>query len=139
MKKILLILTAITIMGSLNAQEEIKLYKEGPYISSGITQKEINYDNSWVTNVTEARMFAYIVPEDKASGTAVLICPGGGYGGLAVAHEGAQVAEWLNTLGVSAFVLYYRMPNHHSEIPLADAQTAIQFIRENAEIGRAHV
>jgi acetyl esterase/lipase len=132
MKKILLIITAITIMGSLNAQEEIKLYKEGPYISSGITQKETNYDNSWVTNVTEARMYAYIVPEDKASGTAVLICPGGGYGGLAVAHEGAQVAEWLNTLGVSAFVLYYRMPNHHSEIPLADAQTAIQFIRENA-------
>ena len=116
----------------MQAQEEIKLYKNAPAENSGITEKETNYDNSWVTNVTEARMYAYIVPKEKASGAAVLICPGGGYGGLAVAHEGAQVAEWLNTLGVSAFVLYYRMPNHHSEIPLTDAQTALQMIRDGA-------
>ena len=118
---------------TLQAQEEIKLYKNGPAEMSGITEKEANYDNSWVTNVTEARMYAYIVPKEKASGAAVLICPGGGYGGLAVEHEGSQFAAWLNSLGVSAFVLYYRMPNHHSEIPLTDAQTAIQIIRESAK------
>jgi acetyl esterase/lipase len=132
MKKTILILVGIIFIGTMQAQEEIKLHKNGPSENSGITEKEATYDNSWVTNVTEARMYAYIVPKEKASGAAVLICPGGGYGGLAVAHEGSQVAEWLNTLGVSAFVLYYRMPNQHSEIPLTDAQTAIQIIREGA-------
>jgi acetyl esterase/lipase len=117
----------------LQAQEEIKLYKKGPSEISGITEKEANYDNSWVTNITEARMYAYIVPKEKANGTAVLICPGGGYAGLAVDHEGSQFAAWLNSLGVSAFVLYYRMPNHHSDIPLTDAQTAIQIIRNGAK------
>lgn len=117
----------------MQAQEEIKLYPSGPAETSGITVKEENYGGSWVTNVTEARMYAYIVPKEIASRAAVLICPGGGYGGLAVDHEGAQVANWLNTLGVSAFVLYYRMPNHHSDIPLTDAQTAIELIRENAD------
>jgi len=132
MKKNILILFGILIIGTMQAQEEIKLYKNAPAENSGITEKESNFDNSWVTNVTEARMYAYIAPKEKATGAAVLICPGGGYGGLAVAHEGAQFAEWLNTLGVSAFVLYYRMPNHHSEIPLSDAHTAIQIIREGA-------
>lgn len=132
MKKNILILFGILIIGTMQAQEEIKLYKNEPAESSGITDKESNFDNSWVTNVTEARMYAYIAPKEKAAGAAVLICPGGGYGGLAVAHEGAQFAEWLNTIGVSAFVLYYRMPNHHSEIPLMDAQAAIQIIREGA-------
>jgi acetyl esterase/lipase len=132
MQKTILILIGILIIGTMQAQEEIKLYKNAPSENSGITEKEAIYDNSWVTNVTEARMYAYIVPKEKASGAAVIICPGGGYGGLAVAHEGAQVAEWLNTLGVSAFVLYYRMPNHHSDIPITDAQTAIQIIREGA-------
>lgn len=132
MKKVILILIGILIIGPMQAQEVIKLYKNAPSENSGIIEKEAIYDSSWVTNVTDARMYAYIVPKEKATGAAVLICPGGGYGGLAVAHEGSQVAEWLNTLGVSAFVLYYRMPNHHAEIPLTDAQTAIQIIREGS-------
>jgi acetyl esterase/lipase len=132
MKNFILILIGVLIFSNMQSQEEIKLYKNDPAETSGITTKEENHGGSWVTNVTEARMYAYFVPKEKASGTAVLICPGGGYGGLAVDHEGAQVAKWLNTLGISAFVLYYRMPNHHSDIPLTDAQTAIQIIRENA-------
>jgi acetyl esterase/lipase len=118
---------------TLHAQEEIRLYPKGATEVSGISEKEDNYKNSWVTNVTDARMYAYIVSKEKATGTAVLICPGGGYGGLAVEHEGSQFAEWLNTLGISAFVLYYRMPNHHSDIPLKDAQTALQIIRANSK------
>jgi acetyl esterase/lipase len=121
------------IYSTMQAQEEIRLYKNGPAENSGIDEKETNYSNTWVTNVTEARMYAYIVPKENASGTAVLICPGGGYGGLAVEHEGSQFAAWLNSIGVSAFVLYYRMPNQHSEIPLKDALTAIQIIRNGAE------
>lgn len=115
-----------------HAQVEIKLYSNGPIEASGITEKEELHGTSWVTNVTEARMYAYFAPEDINTGTAVLICPGGGYGGLAVEHEGSMVASWLNSIGISAFVLYYRMPNHHFEIPIKDAQTAIELIRRNS-------
>jgi acetyl esterase/lipase len=132
-KKVFIFLVFMMLYNPLQAQEEIKLYKNGPTETSGITEKEGNFNNSWVTNVTESRMYAYIVPKEKASGAAVLICPGGGYGGLAVEHEGSQFAVWLNSIGVSAFVLYYRMPNQHSEIPLKDAQTALEIIRNGAK------
>jgi acetyl esterase/lipase len=134
MKKTMFILFGILILyNTLQAQEEIKLYKNGPAETSGINEKEGNFNNSWVINVTEARMYAYIVPKEKSTGAAILICPGGGYGGLAVEHEGSQFAVWLNSIGVSAFVLYYRMPNQHSEIPLKDAQTALEIIRNGAK------
>ena len=134
MRKLLHIIAfTIILCNTLQAQVEIKLYKNGPAEKSGIVEKEQNFNNTWVTNVSEARMYAYIVPKEKASGAAVLICPGGGYGGLAVEHEGSQFAIWLNTIGISAFVLYYRMPNQHSDIPLTDAQTAIEIIRKSAK------
>jgi len=134
MKGILfLLICSLSINSALMAQKEIKLYKNGPAENSGITEKEVNHDNTWVTGVTEARMYAYLVPKEKATGVAVLICPGGGYGGLAVEHEGSQVAIWLNSIGISAFVLYYRMPNQHWEIPLTDAQTALEIIRKSAK------
>lgn len=116
-----------------SAQEEIKLYPDGTDELSGITEKETQYGTSWVVDVTEARMYAYFPDEAIANGTAVLVCPGGGYGGLAMEHEGSMVAQWLNSIGISAFVLYYRMPNHHADIPLKDAQRAIELIRQNAE------
>ncbi|MEO8131380.1 MAG: alpha/beta hydrolase, partial [Bryobacteraceae bacterium] len=52
---------------------------------------------------------SYLAIPAKAVGTAVIVCPGGGYGGLAMDHEGKQIAEWLNNLGISAFVLKYRL------------------------------
>src|ERR1051326_6834749 len=75
----------------------------------------------------------YLPPTDKANGAAVVICPGGGYGALAVDHEGRQPAEWLNAHGVAAFVLKYRLgPRYHHPAPLDDAQRAIRYVRENA-------
>jgi len=69
----------------------------------------------------------------KAVGTAVIVCPGGGYGGLAMDHEGKQIAEWLNNLGISAFVLRYRLgPKYHHPIELQDAQRAIRMVRARA-------
>jgi len=77
-------------------------------------------------------------PEDKATGAAVVICPGGGYGFLADDHEGRQVAEFFNGIGVTAFVLKYRIvakdragPLHPA--PLEDAQRAIRLVRANAK------
>ena len=51
----------------------------------------------------------YPAPAEQATGAAVVVCPGGGYGGLAVGHEGKDVAEWLNKHGIHAFVLKYRV------------------------------
>jgi acetyl esterase/lipase len=70
----------------------------------------------------------------KANGTAVIVCPGGGYGNLAMDHEGAQIAAWLNNLGISAFILKYRLgPIYHHPAPLQDAQRALRTIRSRAK------
>ncbi|MEO6238118.1 MAG: alpha/beta hydrolase [Vicinamibacterales bacterium] len=64
---------------------------------------------------------------------AVVVCPGGGYGALAANHEGRQVASYLNSLGVAAFVLRYRLgPRYHHPIELGDAQRAIRLVRSHA-------
>ncbi len=71
---------------------------------------------------------------EVATGSAVVVCPGGGYGGLAMDHEGKQVAEWLNSLGIAAFVLKYRLgPRYHHPAMLQDASRAIRTVRANAE------
>ena len=81
---------------------------------------------------TDKPALAYLAaPKDKANGTAVVVCPGGGYGGLAMDHEGKQVAEFLNGLGVHAFVLKYRTANKERPgplhpAPLEDVQRAIR-------------
>lgn len=69
----------------------------------------------------------YLVKSSAPSG-AVVVCPGGGYGRKA-AHEGAPVAEWLNSLGIAAFVLDYRVAPYRHPVPLCDARRAIQLVR----------
>jgi len=74
----------------------------------------------------------YLPPPDKATGAAIIVCPGGGYSHLAD-HEGRPVAEWLNTLGITAFVLKYRLgPRYHHPAPLLDAARAIRTVRARA-------
>jgi acetyl esterase/lipase len=82
---------------------------------------------------------AYLPPADKATGTAVVVCPGGGYGALAVDHEGKQIADWLNARGVAAFVLRYRIvvkdkrPSPLHPAPMLDVQRALRTVRANAK------
>ena len=77
----------------------------------------------------------YLAPADKANGAAVVICPGGGYGALAMDHEGHQVARWLNSIGVAGIILQYRLgPRYHHPAPLQDAQRAIRYVRANAKL-----
>ena len=76
----------------------------------------------------------YLPEAGKATGTGVVVCPGGGYGALAMDHEGKQVAEWLNSHGVAAFVLKYRLgPKYHHPVELGDAQKAIRTVRARAK------
>ena len=95
-----------------------------------------NWTKMWF--VTDPTLDMYPAPAEKATGTAVVICPGGGYGRLAIKHEGAQVASWLNGLGITAFVLKYRLPDssimeNKSIAPMQDGQQAIRIIRRHAK------
>jgi acetyl esterase/lipase len=75
----------------------------------------------------------YPAPAARAVGTAVIVCPGGGYLHLSMEKEGSDVARWWNSLGVTAFVLKYRLgPKYHHPIELGDAQRAIRTVRARA-------
>ncbi|MBM3759907.1 MAG: alpha/beta hydrolase [Acidobacteria bacterium] len=72
----------------------------------------------------------YLAEKSKASGSAVVVCPGGGYGALAMDHEGVQIARWLNSMGVHAFVLKYRLgPRHKHPAMLDDVSEAFRIVR----------
>lgn len=89
-----------------------------------------------VMNVSTPTVTVFEPPADKRCGAAVLICPGGGYNILAFDLEGTEVAEWLNSRGVTAFVLKYRVPRRKNlpphQAPLQDAQRAMSLIRSRA-------
>src|SRR5439155_1199665 len=75
----------------------------------------------------------YLPAPPAAVGTAVVVCPGGGYGTLALDHEGRQIAEWLNGLGVAGCVLKYRLgPRYRHPAPLQDAARALRYVRSHA-------
>lgn len=91
-----------------------------------------------VSKIKTPTLTAYLPPADKANGTAVVICPGGGYSIVAIDHEGFKVAEKFNEMGVAAFVLKYRIPDKKNQTdpsiaPLQDAQQAILTVRTNAK------
>ncbi|WP_406700520.1 alpha/beta hydrolase [Singulisphaera sp. Ch08] len=90
-----------------------------------------------ITNVTRPTITVYRPKPEKDNGAAVLICPGGAYKILAYNKEGTEVADWLNTLGVTAVVLKYRVPAHDGrerhEAPIQDAQRALRLIRHRAQ------
>ena len=87
--------------------------------------------------VTDPALYVLLPPRESATGTAVLICPGGGYATLAFGHEGFAVAKWLNSHGIAGIILKYRLPSDlimqdKSIGPLQDAQEALRIIRRNA-------
>lgn len=131
--KIKSLLALLLLSTTAMAQEKIMLYPEGPLDCNELTVPESFASPEFIINISQPRMLAFPAAADKANGTAVLICPGGGYAGVSQIKEGEEFARWFNEMGVSAFVLYYRMPNGHSEIPLKDAQQAMSIIRERAK------
>ena len=70
---------------------------------------------------------------DNPNAAAVVICPGGGYGGLVVGAEGHGIARWLNQHGIAGIVLEYRLPRGRAFVPLLDAQRAVRTVRFNAK------
>lgn len=122
---------------NMNAQKTVKLWSANPPTSNEITEAEkYERDGGWVINISSPELSIYQPDKEKSAGLAVVICPGGGYAGLAIEHEGVQFAQWLSGQGITAAILKYRMPNKHKEIPLDDAQQAIRYMREHAgELG----
>lgn len=138
-KSLTLAVIAIITGLSAKAQTVIPLYKVVPNARKADV-KEINDTTSKrgkVSKVVFPTLTAYLPEPSKTNGTAVIICPGGGYSYLVVNDEGANVAHELNTHGIAAFVLKYRLPSDETmqnrEIgPLQDAQRAIQIVRQRA-------
>lgn len=127
-------------------KQEIKIWPNG--LPAGSVQlddqkikelkaKEAVHPRGHKLYVESPTLTIYPAPADKANGCAVVVCPGGAYNVLAWQHEGVALAEWFNSIGVSAFILKYRVPrrapdNMHWE-PMQDVQRAIRLVRYNAE------
>lgn len=142
MNKICLLLIAIFCMSffQAGAQLVIPLYPNTVPNSKQTKREEISEVGKdgrlRISHVITPTLTVFIPPAGKANGTAVIICPGGGYALLAFSHEGIDVAKQFNEWGITAFVLKYRLPDDSIMVdktigPLQDAQRAIQFVREN--------
>lgn len=140
--KLLLIALSITLSISTHAQSlTLKLWPKG--VPNAISQKDyIETDNSCGTmpcwkNVSSPEVRVFLPNAANATGSAVVIFPGGGYGIIAFEHEGIKIAEALNAQGIAAIVVKYRLPSDaimkdKTIGPLQDAQEAIRLVRRNA-------
>jgi len=105
---------------------------------SELKEKVEKSDIIFISNVNSPEIYVYLPSEKLATGQAVIICPGGGYFGLAFDLEGTDVAKYLNSIGISAIVLKYRvcpatLTNYEPYImPLQDAQRAMRLVRFNS-------
>jgi len=135
----LLIIIAINVQ--LNAQTQVipvwKTIIPGKTDNSDYDEKEVFKDGELQRTSQVVFPTLTIYKPSQVNGTAILICPGGGYGHLSMNKEGKKIAEWLNTLGITAIVLKYRLPSDlimkdKSIRPLQDAQEAMKIIRRNA-------
>ena len=107
--------------------------------SSRIYESKIVGPTKLITNVSKPTLTIHSPPKEKQNGTAMIICPGGGYWNLFWELEGEEVAAWLNSLGVTGIVLKYRVPRRPGEVrgepaagPLLDAQRAVSLVRARA-------
>lgn len=140
MKKLILILTVV--MGSMTgfAQNKIiPLWEHDPpnYQETGEVTIWDTSDIVRVRLVQKPDIAIFLPSKKNATGEAVVICPGGGYQILAYDWEGSDIARWLNSRGIAAFVLKYRLPGSSSNIvphksPLMDAQRAMRIVRTHA-------
>ncbi|MEY4939361.1 MAG: hypothetical protein RIQ93_1096 [Verrucomicrobiota bacterium] len=104
-----------------------------------IYQSSIVGPTSLITNVTKPALAIFRPPAEKNTGTAIIICPGGGYHDLFWELEGEEVAAWLNSVGITGIILKYRVPRRAGDVkgepplgPLLDAQRAVSVVRHRA-------
>ena len=120
-------MVALTLSSVLSAQNPIQVK-----LAKGKIVDEKPMLKDWVNGDEYSEATLTIYPASKPNGQAVIACPGGGYAGIAVTHEGHDMATWFNNQGITYAVLHYRMPYGNHEIPLSDAHQAIRYMRANA-------
>jgi acetyl esterase/lipase len=135
MKKTLIALLLSLTAGLAGADTNvIALWPEGVPGVRNIGAEKIG--GGYNANVTDASLTRVGPAVDRPNGTAVIICPGGGYVRMSTAREGEQYANWLSTLGVTAYVLKYRMQEYGHPAPLQDVLRAVRTLRSRAaELG----
>jgi len=142
MKKywLLVLMINLMILNVFSQEEKISLWPNAIPNSQNSDEKEVLNSERilWITKVQEPDISVYIPSKQQATGQAVVICPGGGYEGLAYDWEGIDIAKWLNSKGIAGIVLKYRLPNSKSvnvsyEAPLQDAQRAMKLVRFHAK------
>ncbi|GAA4379546.1 alpha/beta hydrolase [Hymenobacter koreensis] len=106
---------------------------------SDVTETVVTLPNGGtrISNVVQPTLTVFRAPPDKANGTGIIVCPGGGYVRLAIDNEGAGIAQRFNAMGVTVFMLKYRLPNDQSQpdktiAPLLDVQQALRLVRQQA-------
>lgn len=118
-----------------NADKTIKLWnnKKAPH-SNEETKDENRNKSGHFYNTSQTVLYLYKADKKKATGQGVVICPGGGYSAVCIEREGFALAEYFQSIGVTAIVLKYRLPNYgHKEVPLEDAQEALRYMRKNGK------
>ena len=142
MKKISLVSFSLLLIVAASAQEyKLLLWPSGNIPNYKKTNEVEKRDSSGIVRISlvqQPMIDVYLPSKQNATGQALVVCPGGGYGILAYDWEGTDIAKWLNANGIAAIVLKYRLPNSKSNIdpklsPLLDAQRALRFVRANAE------
>ncbi|RXP46878.1 alpha/beta hydrolase [Lutibacter sp. HS1-25] len=142
-KYIFICLVFLTANSNMLAQNEtINLWSSIPDEIINTNYKKIEVFKNGVlystSKVSTPTLTVFFPDKENSTGTAVVICPGGGYSHLAIDKEGFKVAKWFNSLGIAAFVLKYRLPSdsimkNKAVGPLQDAQEAIRVVRRNAK------
>ncbi len=115
-----LLLAATAVTAGAQRKFELNLWADGAPNDNGDAQDT-------------AKVMVYLPEEREATGRAVVICPGGGYSHLSINNEGKAWAPLLNSMGITAVVLKYRMPNGNREVPVSDAEEAMKLVRRNAK------
>ncbi len=135
--KLMIILTGSVLMwNSLTyaaEPQEIPIWPGKVPLQVSFPDPESMDDRGHVSNVHVPTLTIHLPSTEKATGQAVIICPGGGYGFLSIEKEGHTIARWLNEQGIAGFVLKYRHKQHKHPVPLLDAQRAIRLVRSRAE------
>ncbi|HEX4851655.1 MAG TPA: alpha/beta hydrolase, partial [Puia sp.] len=141
MKKLFLVFFFTHLIMYSRSQEVIPLYSDSiPNSIPGPDEEltEFTTDHRlFISKISHPTLTIFLPKKEKASGAAVIICPGGSYHNCAAQHEGSDIARKFNEAGIAAFVLKYRIPDDHTMIqreigPLQDAQRAIQIVRQRA-------
>ena len=133
------ILLLLTTLPAISQDAQLPLWPQGVpnQVSSAEQEVREHGDILWITRVQTPDISVFLPTKQHATGQAVVICPGGGYSGLAYDWEGTDIAKWLNSKGIAGIVLKYRLPSPEYQktprlVPLQDAKQAMRLVRKKA-------